>query len=121
MIAKFFQTLGERIQGQAGTQKAFGTPIEVHDKVLLPVARVSFAFGGGAGMVNAANAPEGIGQGGAGGGGAAVIAPLGVIEITKHETRFVPTDDWRKWSQVFVAGLMAGLVLRRLLRNKKRD
>ena len=41
--------LAERIQSGTSVRQVFGEPIEVHDRTLIPVARVGFGFGGGLG------------------------------------------------------------------------
>lgn len=55
-----------------GVSRAYGAPIEVAGEQLVPVALVSFGFGGG-------SAPESEeGPAGSGGGGGGFVLPLGV-------------------------------------------
>lgn len=55
-----------------GVSRAYGAPIEVAGEQLVPVALVSFGFGGG-------TAPESEeGPAGSGGGGGGFVLPLGV-------------------------------------------
>ena len=54
-----------------GVSKAYGEPIRLGGKEIVPVALVSFGFGGG----TEGGDPEGAGSGGGGGG---LVFPLGV-------------------------------------------
>ncbi len=124
MITRFFQSISEKIQGQAGVGKVFGEPIEAQGKTLIPVAKVTFGYGAGVGNLaqhEEGSDHEGRQQTGAGGGAGAVITPLGVMEITKNSTRFVPAEDWKKWTQIFLTGFTTALLVRKLLigKNKK--
>lgn len=124
---KFFQTIGERIQAQAGIQKVYGEPIETHGKTIIPIAKVTFGYGIGIGnlsnpseeTLNNIN-PEAMRGGGAGGGGGASITPVGVMEITSERTKFIPVDDWKTKSAVFMAGFTTALLLFRVLKKKSK-
>ncbi|MFP3460542.1 hypothetical protein R5O87_06815 [Arthrobacter globiformis] len=54
-----------------GVSRAYGDPIRLGGKEIIPVALVSFGFGGG----TEGGDPEGAGSGGGGGG---LVFPLGV-------------------------------------------
>ena len=91
------QDLAERIQSGASVKQVYGEPIEVSGRTLIPVARVAFGFGGGLGAsrdtqkgITAAGEDK---SAGAGGGGAAT--PVGVLEISAEETRFIPANPLR--------------------------
>jgi uncharacterized spore protein YtfJ len=121
MITRFFQSIGEKIQGQTSISKVYGEPIETQGKTLIPVAKVTFGYGVGVGNVanseDETNASHQTGAGGVGGGGGAVVTPIGILEITKENTRFIPIDDRKKWFQIFIAGFTTALFLRRLLKK----
>jgi uncharacterized spore protein YtfJ len=72
------------IVDHAAAKTVYGEPVILEGKTVLPVARVQYGFGGGSGgkSVN-----EGFGGGG---GGGLLAKPLGVVEITQSETRFIP-------------------------------
>jgi uncharacterized spore protein YtfJ len=115
---------------------AFGKPLEVEGKVLIPVATVATGFGLGMGQMvdaeceqepdggdaeseegqtpaepgeQAGERPAGEGQGGGGGGGAR-SRPIAVIEVTPAATVIRPIVDE---SKVMLAGiaLVAWIVL----------
>src|ERR1700676_5794342 len=85
------QSLKESILGQASVKTIYGEPISAHGKTIIPVAKIMYGYGagGGAGGVGTSSAR---GEGGGGGGGARAI-PVGVVEISDQQTRFVPITD----------------------------
>jgi uncharacterized spore protein YtfJ len=101
-IGESFRGIIEAVRDHAGVETAFGEPIEREGRTVVPVARVAYGFGGGFGEgaeiegEEAADEPAEVGGSGGGGGGGAMTRPLGVIEVTDHETRFVPLGDRRR-------------------------
>lgn len=79
----------------AGTKIVFGDPVVVGSKTIVPVAKVRYGFGIGSGQGHRE-------QHGGGGGGGLVAKPVGVVEITPSETRFVPFVS--AWSIVAAVG-----------------
>jgi len=78
----------------------YGEPVSIGGKTVLPVATVRYGFGGGSG-----SNPEA--RRGGGGGGGLVARPLGVVEVTESQTRFIPISS--QWSTLAAVGV--GLVL----------
>src|SRR5262249_244518 len=99
------QSLKESVLGQASVKAIYGEPISAHDKTIIPVAKIMYAYGAGAGT-------GGIGEKntrGEGGGGAGGVRPVraAVIEVCNQQTRFVAITDrkvlnksFRSWSWV---------------------
>jgi len=87
----------------------YGEPVAAQGKTVIPVAKVIYGYGAGAGTggVGDSNAH---GEGGGGGGGARAI-PVGVIEISDLQTRFVPITDRKKLTAAAVAGIGLGIWL----------
>ena len=78
--------LAEKITN-IGVRNSYGTPIEVDGATIIPVALVSFGFGGGEGdTTNAENA----GDSGSGGGGGGMSVPVGAYVTRNGATRFEP-------------------------------
>jgi uncharacterized spore protein YtfJ len=118
-------TLVERIIRQVGltstAQTVYGEPVHAQGHTVIPVARVYFAYGGGAGpelggrLVD--RSPDGrvapaLTSGG-GAGGLGIARPAGYIEISERGTRFVPvTRDWRRPFVLACATLAAVLTIR---------
>jgi uncharacterized spore protein YtfJ len=120
-IGDSFRELIETIRDRAGVDTAFGEPIERGNRTVIPVARVVYGFGGGFGEgAEIAEESEGeemaeTGGSGGGGGGGAMTRPLGVIEVTDVETRFVPLENRRRSMAQVAVAFALGLILGRLL------
>lgn len=93
----------DRVRQSARVEVVYGESREVAGRTVIPVALVAYMFGGGSGVgVNPSDdgmAESGIGGGG---GGAVRVQPVGVLEVTEDETRFVPIIDW---SRIIAMGL----------------
>ena len=59
-VPEILKTIGERFQSSATVKNVYGDAISVGDRTVIPVARLSYGFGGGGGNA---------GQDGKGGGG----------------------------------------------------
>jgi uncharacterized spore protein YtfJ len=120
-IGESFRGIIEAIRDHAGVETAFGEPIEREGRTVIPVARVAYGFGGGFGEGAEVEAdeegddPAEVGGSGGGGGGGAMTRPLGAIEVTDHETRFVPLGDRRRSLVVAGVAFVFGLLLGRSL------
>ena len=96
----------ERIHESANVSSVYGDAIERSGKTIVPVARVAYGFGGGFGRGD----EEEDGKGGGGGGGVSA-SPLGVLEITDEDTRFVRYGQPKKWLGALGLGLLIGVVI----------
>lgn len=103
------QSLKESVLGQADVKAIYGQPITAHDKTIVPVAKVMFAYGAGAGTAGTGN-DRSRGEGG-GGGGAVRAIPVGVFEVGPQGTHFVATADQRKLAGALVTGMAVGMWL----------
>jgi len=96
------QSLKESVLGQANVKAIYGEPISAHEKTIIPVARIVYGYGAGAGTGGVGDTSA-RGEGG-GGGGAVRAVPVGVIEVSKQQTRFVPITDRKKMTGALLAG-----------------
>src|SRR5436853_3763905 len=103
------QSLKESILGQANVKAIYGEPISAHDKTIIPVAKIMYGYGAGAGTGGVGDS-RARGEGGGGGGGVRAI-PVGVIEISDQQTRFVPITDRKKLAGAILAGIGFGMWL----------
>jgi len=103
------QTLKEAILGQASVKTIYGEPISAHGKTIIPVAKIMYGYGAGAGAAGLGDTSA-RSEGGGGGGGARVI-PLGVIEVSELETRFVPITSRKKMAGAVLAGIGFGILV----------
>jgi uncharacterized spore protein YtfJ len=88
------QSLKESVLGQANVKAIYGEPISAHEKTIIPVARIVYGYGAGAGTGGVGDTSA-RGEGG-GGGGAVRAVPVGVIEVSKQQTRFVQLPTGRR-------------------------
>lgn len=105
------QSLKESIIGQANVKMIYGDPVAAQGKTIIPVARISFGYGAGAGA-GGVGETHARGEGGGGGGGVHAT-PLGVIEISQLQTRFIPISDRKKLAGAVLLGIGLGLWLAR--------
>ncbi|MFC5971729.1 spore germination protein GerW family protein [Halomarina salina] len=110
----------ERLSDAAAVESVYGDPVTVGEKTVIPVARVAFGFGGGAGSNEGMGDADEEFQGGEGwgGGGAVRASPVGVLEVTDSETRWIRYDEGRDHAKWLALGLLVGLFLGR--RGKRR-
>jgi uncharacterized spore protein YtfJ len=84
-LAEVFKSIIEH----AGAKIVYGEPVSVDGKTILPVAQIRYGFGVSSG------AKGSNWEHGGGGGGGLVAKPLGVVEVTPTQTRFIPIISGR--------------------------
>ena len=95
----------EDMQAKASVDAAFGRPVITGDKVVIPIASVSYGFGMGFGEATGQEVQESNGGVGGGEGGGMSARPLGVVEITPERTRVEPIVNEQA---VTLAGMLLG-------------
>ena len=106
-LQQYFQSILDRLQTTANVKTVYGDGITTEGKTIIPVARVAYGFHAGISPQHKSNGGE---QKEAGRGGAGIhIKPLGVLEITKEETKFIPIDEKKKLMGALFIGLLLGL------------
>ena len=118
-VPDIFRKLTERLETSASVKMVYGEPVSIEGKTIIPVARVRYGFGAGGGFVSNVrdNSDSGAEDSGGGGGGGIEVTPVGIIEITAGETRFIPFGERRRIVRVLVIGTLIALFL---LRRRKR-
>jgi uncharacterized spore protein YtfJ len=119
-IEQFFQSVIDCLHSSASVKTIYGEPIVVDGKTVIPVAKVTYGFGGGEGTKKKRTAEEEekeTEKTGEGGGGGVIASPVGVVEITQKDTRFIPFNDKTKLAGVLIAGLFLGFIMGK--RSKK--
>lgn len=130
-IEGFVERMADRIGAKASVKAVFGEPIERDGLTVIPVAKVRWGFGGGAGGPIAGGAAEGTAEAdgadatpvasGQGGGGGVTADPIGWLEIGPNGAEFksivpaMPSPGF-----MLAAGATAALVLRGLARLFRR-
>jgi uncharacterized spore protein YtfJ len=102
------------LRSTATVKTVYGEPVVAEGKTIIPVARVAFGFGGGSGA-SKTDAENHI-PSGAGGGMRA--KPVGVVEITPHETKFVAFGLKKRLATAALLGSGIGLGLGFALRRR---
>jgi uncharacterized spore protein YtfJ len=106
-VPEVLKSIGERFESSVTVKNVFGEAISAGERTVIPVARISYAFGGGGGD------HQGHAATGGGGGGRMAAVPVGAVEITPHGTQFIPFLDWRRLGSVaaisFAMGLLIGM------------
>ncbi len=111
-IEQYTQSIIERLQTSASVKTIFGEPVTAEGKTVIPIARVGYGFGAGFGT-GSNRETETEDRGGAGGGGGVKASPVGVIEITKEDTRFIPVGEETRLLGALLLGLFLGLLFAR--------
>ena len=91
----------------------------IKDKIIIPVAKISYGFGGGFGKLEntgkkneSAKDDKKYEKGNGGGGGLGLKAePVGVIEIGEFGTRFISINQTKKMLGFFIGGAILGAIL----------
>lgn len=120
------EKLATQLAHNASVKNVYGDPVVTEDKTIIPVAQVAFGFGGGFGHKKnpkpAAEDPENIqtekiprGEGGGGGGGVRIKA-VGVYEVTKDKTTFIPASI----NKELIIAAVIGFVIRGFFSRRKK-
>ena len=134
-IDGFVERMAERVGAKASVRAVFGEPIERNGITIIPIARVRWGFGGGAGRGPIAVGPgseadgaateptidEGMSGSGTGGGGGVTADPIGYLEIGPDGATFKPIGSpMPSPGFLLAAGVSAGFVLRGIARLVRR-
>ena len=103
------QSLKDSILGQASVKAIYGDPIAAHGKTVIPVAKIVYGYGAGAGTGGVGDSSA-RGEGGGGGGGVRAT-PVGVVEVSDQQTRFVPITNHKRLAGAVLAGIGLGMLL----------
>lgn len=121
-IQELIKSISERVQTTASVKTVYGDPVTAEGKTIIPVARVRYGFGGGGGTQDLSPDSEATDepqqQVGGGGGGGVEVSPVGFIEMTLEETRYVSFEGRRRIIRALLIGLLLGaFLLRKRLRR----
>ena len=98
------ESMLEPLSKSASVKAIYGDPISANGKTIIPVARVAYGFGGGTGRQQGQDSP----REGEGGGGGVYAVPVGVVEVTDTETRFVALNQKRHLVVAAILGFGLG-------------
>ena len=114
----FVSAMASRIGMRASASAVFGEAVTRDGVTVIPVAKVRWGFGGGAGS-GGDRGPDGAGDTGegSGGGGGVMASPLGYIEIRDGEAVFRRIKDVTSYVPIILAATVAAWVSLRSLRH----
>jgi len=119
------QALVDRLHDTGKAETVFGLSREEHGRTIVPVARVSYGFGGGFGVAGAkkkrgkaveqySTDGEPHADEGAGGGGGVNVMPIGAFEVTDSGVQFVPVAKSTVGTAgILLAGVLTGVAIGR--------
>lgn len=113
----FLERLSDQLRTGTNTQTVFGEPVERNGATVIPVARARWGVGGG-GFQPGESAAKGE-AGGTGGGGGAMVSPVGYIELTDRRVRFRPIRNASFAPVLAIAAGAAALSVVALLRSRR--
>jgi uncharacterized spore protein YtfJ len=110
----FIEGVVKKLADNARAAVVFADPVEREGLTIIPIARLSWGFGGGTGSDKKGTSS------GMGGGGGITAVPVGYIELKGGKARFSPIVDFSKIIPVaIVLSLLISLLLRRLAKRPK--
>ena len=122
---EFLKSLADNLRGSADIRTIYGDPVEAEGKVVIPVAKIAYGLGGssasGSNSIHEPSAQDGSTsapvqgrRAGQSGGGGITVTPVGVFEITRERTRFIPVNSLRNHCMLpLLAGVMIGAILKK--------
>lgn len=114
MSIERLESIADRIQNRASVESVYGEPVETAGKTVLPVAKIAYGFGGGYGSAGSDEDRETNGEPqpgeGSGMGGGVSAKPVGIVEITADDTRFVTIDGRKKSIAIAALSFLVGYV-----------
>jgi len=115
-MQRLFDMVGD-LRRKANVNAAFGKPVAVEGRTIIPVARITYGFGLGFGIAGEGEEAEEEAAGGGGGGGAHAH-PLAVIEVTQEgiSVRAVVDEQKVALAGVILIGWIAFWIARTLMR-----
>ncbi|MCC7364331.1 MAG: hypothetical protein IT303_08145 [Dehalococcoidia bacterium] len=114
---RLVSALADRLGASATARAVFGEPVDRDGITVIPVAKVRYGFGGGGGRGGETSEGGSEGGEGSGGGGGATASPLGYIEVTGGEARFVRIKDPAALIPLVAVGAVAFWIVMRALRG----
>ncbi|PNI09493.1 hypothetical protein CXX84_04345 [Arthrobacter sp. AFG7.2] len=104
-----------------GVSRAYGSPVQLGGEEVIPVALVTFGFGGGGeeGQDGASGGGEEGQDGASGGGGGGMVLPLGVYRNVGGQVTFRPNTVIALMCLVPVISAVGGAVRKAIRAAKK--
>lgn len=104
-IKEVIQQLSDKFSKDAHVKSVYGDPVKLQGKTIIPIARIAYGLGAGGSQLG-----DETGDAAGGGGGGMTAQPIGVLEVSEEQTRFVAINDWQqklKWTGI---GIFLGIL-----------
>ena len=112
-VPEMFQSFIGGLHQNASVRTVFGEPITIEGRTLIPVAKVG--YGGGAGAGPREHNGQSIGQEAEpqqlGFGVGVGAKPIGVVELSAEGTKFIPIGSGKKVVVAAAAGFLLGFLV----------
>lgn len=96
------------LKSSATVRAAYGKPVKTPDRTIIPVAKVTYGFGGGGETEKGVEKGNRKAEREEGGGGGMMVRPVGVIEVTDKKTRYIPIGLRARLLFFLAAGFLSG-------------
>ena len=115
-----FEPIAGVFERNLSVRHVYAEPVHHGDTTVIPVAKVAYGFGAGAGrrpaprwgeMASSTAEAAGAEAQGGGGGGGARLTPIGALEVGPHGTRFIRYNELPRLAGAFALGLGVGVLL----------
>jgi uncharacterized spore protein YtfJ len=103
----------QHLATSAAVKTVYGEPVVLDGKTVIPVAKVAYGFAGGTKRERSAGEEPQSAHGGV------AAKPVGVVEISAQETKFVGFGQARKIALWTLAASAAGMVFGWLMGRRK--
>lgn len=106
MNLEMFRSVLDKFETASDSKTVYGDPIQVDGKTVVPVASVAYGIGmpkPSLGMGESATPEAGL--------GGIFANPVGVLEVSGDETRFVPINDTKRVLGILALGIGIGFML----------
>jgi uncharacterized spore protein YtfJ len=111
----FIEKISAGLSQSANIKNVFGEPVQAGEKTIIPVAKITYGFGGGFEEGNKKEVGQEDGEtSGGGGGGGMYASAKGVFEITPTCTRFIPASPTKH----ILVGVVIGMLLKSFLKRR---
>jgi uncharacterized spore protein YtfJ len=115
-----FEPIAGVFERNLNIRHVYAEPVRHGDTTVIPVAKVAYGFGAGAGrrparrpdhVLGSSAGPTGADAQGGGGGGGARLTPIGALEIGPHGTRFIRYNEIPRLAGALALGLAVGVLM----------
>ncbi len=91
--ADILDVMLSKIEAMARAKTVLGEPVQMGDRMVIPVVKISVGFGAGGSEATSQKESKPAQAGGGGGGGGFCVQPVGFIVMDEERTSFLPVKQ----------------------------